>query len=287
MKIIKWIAAILILNVSCLSQAKNAEPQVIPKISVQLWSVKNELKQDFKGTLQKISAMGFAGVEFAGDFGPYKNDAPALKRFLDSLNLQVSAAHVRFSAFDEANFDKSVAFYKALATDTLIIPGDPRSADIEQIDSFISDLNELFVKLKSKGFKFGFHNHHKEFDQHKTATFWDHIARSTPKDFVLQMDVGWVTYADKNPVTYIERYPGRTLTTHIKAKLPNTEQDFTGKRQIVGDDVTDWNAVLNAEIAVGGTVWFVVEQEEYPDGLSPLAAVKLSKQGLDKIISGL
>ena len=104
------------------------------------------------------------------------------------------------------------------------------------------------------------------------------------------MDVGWVTLAEKDPVQYINRYPGRTLTTHIKAKLPKAvaaKMATNGKRPIIGDDVTDWLAVLKADIAVGGTKWFVVEQEEYPDGLTPLQSVKLSKKGLDKVMANL
>ena len=39
-----------------------------PQISVQLWSVNKQIKQDFKGTLTAIADMGFQGVEFAGFF---------------------------------------------------------------------------------------------------------------------------------------------------------------------------------------------------------------------------
>ena len=262
----------------------------IPKVSVQLWSVKNELKQDFKGTLTQIADMGFDGVEFAGDFGPYSKDAKGLKSFLDGLGLEVSAAHVKFTAFDDENFDQSVAYFKALKTDTLIVAWDERAWDSQKVDSLITDLTVLFTQLKTEGFHFGFHNHDKEFNSYKGSTFWDHIAQSTPKDFVLQMDVGWVTLAEKDPVQYINRYPGRTLTTHIKAKLPKAvaaKMATNGKRPIIGDDVTDWLAVLKADIAVGGTKWFVVEQEEYPDGLTPLQSVKLSKKGLDKVMANL
>ncbi len=35
--------------------------------SVQLWSVKDDLKTDFKGTLTQLADMGFNGVEFTGD----------------------------------------------------------------------------------------------------------------------------------------------------------------------------------------------------------------------------
>jgi len=272
------------------SSAQQYKNKAIPKISVQLWSVKDELKSDFKGTLTKIANMGFDGVEFAGDFGPYANDAKGLKNFLDGLGLKVSAAHVKFTAFNAESFAQSVAYYKALGTDTLIVAWDDRAWDAQRVDSLISDLTSLFTKLKAEGFHFGYHNHDQEFDEHNGATFWDHIAQSTPKDFVLQMDVGWVTLAEKDPVEYINRYPGRTLTTHIKAKLPKAvaaKVATNGKRPIVGDDVTDWSAVLKADITVGGTKWFVIEQEEYPDGLTPLQAVELSKKGLDKAIRSL
>jgi sugar phosphate isomerase/epimerase len=262
----------------------------IPKVSVQLWSVKNELKNDFEGTLIKLAAMGFDGVEFAGDFGPYKDNAKGLKNFLDNLGLEVSAAHANFNVYEDSTFEQTVAYYKVLGADTLIIPWDERAWDSNEVDNFIKDLNKLYAKLAAEGFRFGFHNHDQEFNAHNGSTFWDHIAKSTPDDFVLQMDVGWVTLAEKDPVEYINRYPNRTLTTHIKAKLPkNVAENMAtnGKRQIVGDDVTDWDGVLKADIMVGGTKWFVIEQEEYPDGLTPLEAVELSKQGLDKAISNL
>jgi len=268
-------------------QYKNKD---IPKTSVQLWSVKEALKEDFKGTLTKLSAMGFDGVEFAGDFGPYKDDAKGLKLFLDSLGLEVSAAHANFNVYEDKIFQETVAYFKILEADTLIIPWDERAWDSNEVDKFINDLNKLYAKLAAEGFRFGFHNHDQEFNAHNGSTFWDHIAKSTPKDFVLQMDVGWVTLAEKDPVEYINRYPNRTLTTHIKAKLPkNVAENMVtnGKRQIVGDDVTDWDGVLKADIMVGGTKWFVIEQEEYPDGLTPLEAVELSKQGLDRVISNL
>lgn len=298
MKKLKLIALLTMMILSCFTSAQNehkskeikANNNTLPQISVQLWSVKDEIKNDFTGTLKQIAEMGFDGVEFAGDFGPYKDDAKGLKVFLDGLGLQVSGAHIRFASFDEKNFAKSVAFYKALETSILIIPWDDRAWDSLQVDSLIADLNTLFIKLNKAGFHFGYHNHEQEFGQYKATTFWDHIAKSTPKEFVLQLDVGWVTLAEKDPVEYINRYPNRTLTTHIKAKLPRTVEAnmaTNGKRQIIGDDVTDWAAVLKADITVGGTRWLVIEQEEYPDGLTPLQAVKLSKQGLDNAINTL
>ncbi|MGC3990185.1 MAG: hypothetical protein QM796_10985, partial [Chthoniobacteraceae bacterium] len=46
-----------------------------PRLGVQLWSVKDEVKKDFEGTLTRLAGLGFEGVEFAGEFGRFANDA--------------------------------------------------------------------------------------------------------------------------------------------------------------------------------------------------------------------
>jgi sugar phosphate isomerase/epimerase len=81
-----------------------------------------------------------------------------------------------------------------------------------------------------------------------------------------------------DPVEYVRRYPGRTLTTHYKVRLP---EGTKGKLPIIGQDTIDWPALIQANIEVGGTRWLVVEQEEYPNDLTPMQAVEMSKKGLD------
>ena len=76
-----------------------------PQIGVQLWSVKDEIKADFEGTLTKIAALGIKGVEFAGELGPYANDAAGLKAFLDKTKLQCAGAHVHFDALTPEKID--------------------------------------------------------------------------------------------------------------------------------------------------------------------------------------
>ena len=76
----------------------------------------------------------------------------------------------------------------------------------------------------------------------------------------------------------VRRHPGRTFSTHLKATLPPGTE---GKQPFVGEDTIDWPAILHALYSVGGTRWIILEQEEYPDGISQLDAVRRSKDGLD------
>ena len=255
-----------------------------PQISIQLWSVKDQVKADFKGTLKALADMGFDGVEFANEFGEFSGNAPAIKKVLDSLSLEGSGAHVSFEQLNDENFASTVKFYQTLGVDMLIVGWDERAWHPEGIKEIVALLNKLSVKLAPFGMKTGFHNHDHEFNDFEGTTYWDYLAVNTPQNVVLQQDVGWTTYAGKDPVAYVEKYPGRTLTTHYKVKLPEGTQ---GKLPIIGRDTIDWLSLTKANIAVGGTLWLVVEQEEYPNGLTPLQAVAESKQGLDKILSKL
>jgi len=256
----------------------------VPQLSVQLWSVKSSLKADFKGTLTQLAAMGFAGVEFAQDMGEFKNDAKGLKQFLDSLNLKASGAHVSFEQLNAQNFAKTIAFYQTLGVDSLVIGWDERAWHPQGVKEIVKLLNDIDDRISPYNIKVGFHNHAQEFGTFQNDTYWDYIATSTGDSVVLQLDVGWVTAAGLDPIAYVEKYPNRTLTTHYKAWVSEGSKD---RLPIIGQDSADWLNLLKANIAVGGTKWIVIEQEEYPNDLSDLAALNLSKLGIDAYIKQL
>ncbi|MEH6385886.1 MAG: sugar phosphate isomerase/epimerase [Colwellia sp.] len=283
-KFIVLMSALLAFSPICFSKSIAPDKLLMPRISVQLWSVKNEVKADFKGTLKKIAQMGFSGVEFANEFGEFSGDSKAIKSLLDELGLKGSGAHISFEQLNEKNFDKTVAFYKELGVNMLIVGWDERAWHPEGIKEIVSLLNNLDKKLEPLGMKTGFHNHDHEFNDFQGITYWDYLAQNTSQNVILQQDVGWTTFAGKDPIEYVKRYPGRTLTTHYKVRLP---EGTLGKLPIIGQDTIDWLNLSKANIAVGGTLWFVVEQEEYPNGLTPLQAVEQSKIGLDKILKQL
>ena len=101
-----------------------------------------------------------------------KDNARGLKNLLDNLGLEVSAAHANFNVYEDGVFEQTVAYYKVLGADTLIIPWDERAWSSNEVDNFIKDLNRLYTKLAAEGFRFGFHNHDQEFNTHNGSTFW-------------------------------------------------------------------------------------------------------------------
>lgn len=258
-----------------------AAADAMPRIGVQLWSVKDEIKQDFQGTLARIAKLGFQGVEFAGEFGPYKENPAGLKAFLDKNGLQCAGAHVQFDQLAEARFEATTAFYRTLGCANLVIPMDARGASVEGSAAMSKELSALSARLAPKGMRIGYHNHAQEMLGDVGSTPWDVIARNTPKESIMQQDVGWTTHAGKDPVAYVYKYPGRTVSTHYKAKFA----PGTSGTPIIGQDRTDWAGLTRALREAGGTDWIIVEQEEYPNGMGQLETVAASLKGLQAVLA--
>jgi sugar phosphate isomerase/epimerase len=254
-----------------------------PQISLQLWSIKDDISKDFEGSLRQVAAMGFRGVEFAGNFGPYANNPQALKNLLDELGLKAAGAHISFDKVNEKNFYATVAFYQTLGCKNLIIPWDDRISTKAGALQVAAELNSLAARLQAYGMRTGYHNHHEEMIEVDGKTIWEWIADATPSEVILQQDVGWTTYAGKDPIHFVKKYPSRTVLTHYKAKLP---KGVSGT-PIIGKDVIHWQELYVTNRDVGGTEWLTVEQEEYPNGMSPMESVKASLQGLRAVIANV
>ena len=282
MQIIKKLKVVVLATLAFAGLSVQAASE--PRISVQLWSVKDDLAADFQGTLKKLADMGFEGVEFAGNYGSFAEDPEGLKNFLAGIGLEASGAHVGFDKFNDENFADTVEFFSKLGARYQIVPYDQRSFDPAAIDAMNAELAVVAKELEKHGLQTGYHNHAPEFGDFKDSTYWDYIASNTPKNVVLQLDVGWAAVAGKDGAAYIRKYPNRTKTTHFKAGLPEGTKD---KVSIIGQDIVDWKSVIKAAREVGGTEWFVVEQEVYPNNLTPLQAVEASMQGLQKILADM
>lgn len=268
-----------------MSFASAASTQTQPKVSVQLWSVKNELKADFNATITALAAMGFDAVELAGEFAQYHDTPGAMAEYIASKGMSISGAHIGWDALKGDEFEKTVAFYQAANVDSLTISWDTRAFDPKTVQQTIDDLILFNKKLAPLGFKFGYHNHAQEFGAYENHTMWDQIANSTPNSVVMQLDAGWAYVAGEYPESVVLRHPGRTDSIHYKASLRTSDkQAKSKKRTIIGEDSINWKALIKANKEVGGTRWLIVEQEEYPEGLNPLEAVALSKKGLDKLL---
>ncbi len=251
------------------------------KVGVQLWSVKDDLRVDFKGTIKSLAAMGFQGVELAGEYGEFSENPKAMKEFIESTGMEILGTHTNFGLLTQEKIAGTMKFYKDAGIKAAMISWDDRAFSAETVWKTIADLNRLLPVFMAADIRFGYHNHGQEFGPYRDITLLDHIARSTPDSFVMQLDVGWASAVGLNPADFVKRHPGRILSTHYKAAENEIER---GNLPIIGRDSINWEELITANRSLGGTKWLIVEQEEYPNEMTPLEAVNESKRGLDKLL---
>ncbi|MGQ8367347.1 sugar phosphate isomerase/epimerase family protein [Glaciecola sp. 1036] len=282
-------------------------------ISVQLWSVKDSVTEDVKGTLKSLADEGFDAVELAGNLGEFGDDAAGFKAYLDSLGLKISGAHVGFDKLTEDKIDETIAFYKTLGVDWLIIPADGRAWSDDGIQSIVDQLNKTAKVLAPHGMKIGYHNHQDEFNDYTDTNYWEYMLENTTDDVDIQLDISWAYFAGKDPVELISRYGDRIRSAHMKAQVSQYDKVMStiekakpgswgekmgiifgelnkvthadnGISSILGQDLIDWSAIVEQFAKSPDPVWLVIEQEVYPQGMTPLQAVFASKKELEKLL---
>ena len=249
-----------------------------PDIALQLYSVREDCRKDFKGVLEKVAEMGYEGVEFAGFYGW---SADKLRDLLDDLGLKVAGAHISIEALFGENFNKTVDFHRVLGNKYLIVPGLPIDWRNSR-DSWLKTakiFNELAEKLKTYGIRIGYHNHTVEFQRFNGETGWDLFFRNTVSEVIMQLDTGNAMrggLSNNDIIDILRRYPGRAVTIHLK------EYSSKDKNALIGEGEVDWKNILKFCEKVGGTEWYIVEQESYK--YPPLKCVEICLKNLLEIL---
>ena len=118
-------------------------------IALQLYTVRGDMEQDFKGTLQKVKALGYDGVEFAGLF----NNTPAeVNAMCKEIGLVPISAHVPLADM-LADVDKVVADYKAVGCEYIVVPyvTEERRPGGEKFYQMVEEIRAIGEKCKAAG----------------------------------------------------------------------------------------------------------------------------------------
>lgn len=225
-------------------------------IALQLYSIRMECERDLPSALEAVSNMGYDGVEFAGYFG---YSAEELSEMLSEYGLAVAGTHIPLDTLLGDKLEETVAFNGVLGNRFLIVPGlpperrDSHSAWLETAELF----NGIAARLEEHGMVTGYHNHSVEFQPLGGELPWDTFFGNTRADVVMQIDIGNALHGGGDPISCIERYPGRATTVHLK------EYSSSNPKALIGEGDVAWDRVFELCESVGGTEWYIVEQESY------------------------
>ncbi len=225
-------------------------------IALQLYSVRNDCEGDLPGTLKAVADMGYEGVEFAGYYG---RRAQELRTMLDDLGLKVAGTHIGLDTLLGEQFEHTVEFNKTIGNVNLVVPGlaEERRNSAQAWRETAGVFNEIAERLKPLGMRTGYHNHAVEFTPMDGELPWDIFFGNTRQDVIMQVDLGNALHGGADPVPFLEKYPGRAITVHLK------EYSATNDKALIGEGDVRWHEVFTLCETTGDTEWYIVEQESY------------------------
>jgi sugar phosphate isomerase/epimerase len=240
-------------------------------IGLELYSVRKALAADLPGTLRQVAAIGYSTVEF---FAPYSDwtipYAKEVRLILDDAGLRCRSTHNHFESFVPGpNLAKTIELNQILGTTYLMLASAPASAKgVEGWKHLCADLTAAVANLQPHGLTAGYHNHNAEWVTLPNGQrIMDLIAANTPREFILQFDVGTCVAAGADPVAWIKSNPGRIKSVHLKDWAPGTLAEEKSYRVLFGEGVCPWPEILAAAESTGGVEYYLMEQEgsRYPE----------------------
>ncbi|MBR6051036.1 MAG: sugar phosphate isomerase/epimerase, partial [Clostridia bacterium] len=238
------------------------------KTAIQMYTLRNEAKNDLEGVLKIVSDAGYDGVELAGRYGKTGDEIKAL---LDKYGLKAISAHIGLNAAMDKN---ELAEYKATGIKYAVVPMTPQPTE-ENRDEILEKLAAAVENLKMAGFIPGYHNHAHEFNTFFDSERWYDIIMKKIPDAMAELDLCWLEVGGGDAAGYIEKYKGRIEILHVKDFVGRghfTKPDGTAPavpladgldfdQRAVGDGVLDIDKIVKAA-RKSGTEWLVVELDE-------------------------
>jgi len=238
-------------------------------IGIQLYTLRNDMGKDPKGTLQKVAQLGYKEVEtFGYNQGKWFGlTAPELKTVLKDNGLSSPSGHTFPGGMFlkegwEDNWKKAVDDSKALGQKYIVIPWleEASRKPIENYKKIAAGLNKAALVSKAAGLQIAYHNHDFEFTPSDGQTGFDILMKETDASLVkLELDIYWAVKAGKNPLDLFKTYPGRFPLWHIK-DMDNTDKKFFTE---VGNGTIDFKTIFT-KAKQSGMTHFFVEQDICP-----------------------
>lgn len=240
-------------------------------VAVQLYSVREACAKDLAGSLKAIAAMGYEGVEFAGY---YNHSAADVRKMLDDNGLKCAGTHTGIATLLGDELEKTVAFNKTIGNVYLIVPGLPPEyrADIETWKKTADLFSTIADRLSAFGMWTGYHNHSHEFKPENGVTPWDAFFGRAKPSVLMQADSGNALHGGADVIPLIRKYAGRAQTVHLK------EFSSTNDKALIGEGDIRWKALFDVCETVGGTKWYIVEQESY--AFPPMECIRKCRENL-------
>lgn len=244
------------------------EAKPIKKFGAQLYSVRDLMPKDPKGTMKKLAEMGYTQFESYG--GPdflWGMSPKECKTFLGDIGVKMVSTH-----FDiNKDLDKNIERGAEAGLKYMLCPYLGPQKTLDDWKKKAAFFNEVGAKVTKAGMKFGYHNHDYSFKPLEGVIPHELLLENTdPKNVMFELDLCWIVASGQDAIAHLNKYGKRYELVHIK----DIVKDDNGKvkQKDLGQGTMDFANLLKTAKKVG-IKYYIVEQEEYP--VSSLESMKV------------
>jgi len=240
------------------------------KPGLQVYSVRNQLGEDFEGTMEVVAKVGYKHIEgyglgtdgkFLGKISPSH-----YARVIKDLGMELKATHCSFTSPDKAQQMIDAAVETGL--EYMIVPYTPDQVrqTADGWKKVAEGYNKLGEMCNKAGIKFGYHNHDFELKELDGIIPMELLIESTEAGLVhFEADLFWVTKGGYDPAKLLKKYPGRIQMFHVKDATPDLEGTTVGK------GIIDFEKLFQAG-KKDALEYYFVEDEREDDPFSNIKA---------------
>jgi len=235
----------------------------LPKIGLQLYTVRKHLEKSFEDTIKKIASIGYYGVETYTL--PENITLNQAAKIIKSYKLEVLAMHSELPV--DKNRDFTLKMADAYNSNIVVYHGWPQDDKYKTKDSIkrTAELyNEISYFLRTKGLTFALHNHWWEFEKHNDYYPFYYLLENLDKDIIFEIDTYWAKTAGYDPVKAVKDFGARAPLLHIKdGNAIKGEESY--KQVPAGKGVMNFPEIINSGIDT--IKWLIVEFDEYSNDI--------------------
>jgi sugar phosphate isomerase/epimerase len=236
------------------------------QISVQLYTLRNQLSINLEASLEELAEIGYTRVEHAGFVG---RTAAQFRTALNNAGIRATSGHVGIpQPFNADTWKRALEDAAIVGNKYIVHPyfgfganGPIRDAAVYR--AFAADLDKAGALARRAGLSFGYHNHQAEFFRQTTnvkpgskITGFDIITGDTdPRNVHLEVDLFWAFRGASDPVDLIKKHRGRIRQVHVK------DLDANAGFADPGDGVIDFGRIFEHS-REAGLVEYIVERDD-------------------------
>ena len=259
-----------------LARAPLGATKRLDRIGLELFAVRHAMASDPERTLAAIRAIGYNDVELLWSFGNFGRTPAQVAATLKNEGLRAPSAHMSAETIF-VGWERSLDIAKQLGHEYLIVPDfdDWTKQTLDNWLEWADRFNAAGAVARRHGIWLAFHNesyHQKPIDG--KVPFDVFIGRLDPSVTRLQLDVGNMLLGGGDPMQYLQKYPDRFWSFHLKDAVADRSSD-TG----LGQGIFDFKKFLAAVPSLEQKPSYV-EQEGATDAAGELAFARANYQYL-------